>query len=361
MCPLQIISYLVEEHEGDQAGEVLASFIVHKQAELTFLTEFGGIEHFLQEQVKLYEGSQPSCARELNIVKAAVKEVAKITQALVMQQRPRMNFGTPGAAVRPAMNFGEAGPSGLQQPGSAPAAHAAQGLHMPPGRGEAYSLALPPRWGDGIADSAGSRSDIRDGMARLANTQRTAAAEHASAHPPPPSSLVRRGSEHGRRGEMLEPQHVAEELARVQRRILTQQLRDDSASEGEVDDEELGLPMRGAADWDQVEMPRLDRGWQHLSPVADSEHWKLHGWPICAVFPTGGRGELRWHYGGFVFDTARTPLRGGGGWDLRVRAVFPDGFEDWWSELPDPAFAFESQGQCVPAQRVEAARRRFGM
>ena len=116
MCPLQIISYLVEEHEGDQAGEVLASFIVHKQAELTFLTEFGGIEHFLQEQVKLYEGSQPSCARELNIVKAAVKEVAKITQALVMQQRPRMNFGTPGAAVRPAMNFGEAGPSGLQQP-----------------------------------------------------------------------------------------------------------------------------------------------------------------------------------------------------------------------------------------------------
>ena len=46
---------------------------------------------------------------------------------------------------------------------------------------------------------------------------------------------------------------------------------------------------------------------------------------------------------------------------MRVRAVFPDGFEDWWSELPDPAFAFESQGQCVPAQRVEAARRRFGM
>ena len=157
MCPLQIISYLVEEHEGDQAGEVLASFIVHKQAELTFLTEFGGIENFLQEQVKLYEGNQPSCACELNIIKAAVKEVAKITQALVMQQRPRMNFGTPGAAVRPAMNFGEAGPSGISS--SRGSGRSGRVAHARPVAATPTPVGLAsPRWGDGIADSTGSRS-----------------------------------------------------------------------------------------------------------------------------------------------------------------------------------------------------------
>ena len=89
-------------------------------------------------------------------------------------------------------------------------------------------------------------------------------------------------------------------------------------------------------------------------------HQSLRGWPVCAVFPTGGRDELRWHYGGFIFDTAMRPLRGGG-MDLHVRVVFPDGFEDWWSELPDPAFAFQSRGQRVATATVTAARRRFGL
>ena len=388
-----MMSHLVSEHEGDQAGEVLASFIIDKQAQLEFLLQFGGIEGFLQEQVKLYGGHQPDCARELNIVKVALKEVAKITQALVTQQRPTMNFGTPTATARPSMNFGaDVGSSSASAGGSSASAggssapvpqlyqvgpareqpapargkqpaqvQVAQGLHMPAGRSEAYSLALPPRWGDGIAESAPSRSDIRDGMARLANTQRTAAIEHASAHPPPPSSLVRRGpTEHGRRGEMLGPQHVAEELARVQRRIATQQLRDESASEGEGEggDEELGLPMRGAPDaWDG-EMPQLDRGWQHTLPSCGAAH--LVGWPVCAVFPTGGQDQLRWHYGGFIFDTA------GGEEDLRVRVVFPDGFEDWWDMLPDPAFAFKSQldpslNERATSAAISAARGKCGM
>ena len=440
LFPPQVIQYLVHAFEGNQAGEVLASYLVHKQAELPFLSEFGGIEGFLQRQVTIYEGYQPGCARELEINKAALQEVAKITAALVTLQRPAMDFGSssPTEPAGPAMDFGGgagtpgtsgagtsaahgagtsgahgAGTSGARagahslpppppprttpahQPAHQPAGSAgkrvarqlapqmttpkpgpyqpkpgsavAQGLQMPAGRSVAYSLALPPRSGEGIADSAGSRSDIREGMARLANQQRTAAAKHASAHPPPPSSLIRRG---GERGEMLGPQHVAEELARVQRRIKTQQLRDESASEGEGEgggeDEDLGLPFRargrGADEWDADELPRLDRGWQHAPPKsADGDHRLLRRVKIAAVFPTSARGELRWHYGGFIFDTAVRPLEGGGGLDLWVRAVFPDGFEDWWSALPDPAFAFEGRGQKVASEKVEQARRSCGI
>jgi len=94
---------------------------------------------------------------------------------------------------------------------------------------------------------------------------------------------------------------------------------------------------------------------------AESAHRELRGCPVGAVFATAAQDELRWHYGGFVFDTAMRPLRGGSRMDLWVRAVFPDGFEDWWSELPDPAFAFLSQGEHVAPERVERARRQFGM
>ena len=405
LSPPQFIKHLVESFEGDQAGEVLASFLVLKQVALPFLSEFGGIEGFLRRQMATYR-DHPDCARELNIVKVALQEVAKITAALVTPQgqRPGMDFGssppTERAPARPFLDFG-AGPSGMSDdvgedrevdeeeeagaPGVGPGPYqprplqpVAQGLHMPAGRSGAYSLALPPRSGEGIADSAGSRSDIREGMARLANRQRTAAAEHASAHPPPPSSLIRRG---GNRGEMLGPQHVAEELDRVQRRIRTQQLRDESASEGEGEGEgDLGLPFRargrGANEWGADELPRLDRGWQ-LTPqiragvppadwliVATREHQALRGVKVAAVWPTTARDELRWHYGGFIFDTAVRPLEGGGGMDLWVRAVFADGFEDWWSLLPDPAFAFGHQGhqlKHVAHAKLEQARRHFGI
>ena len=161
---------------------------------------------------------------------------------------------------------------------------------------------------------------------------------------------------------MLGPQHVAEELARVQRGasvpsncVTTLPLR------GKGRRGELRLPVRGADEWEAEELPRLDRGWQHKPPVAESAHRELRGCPVGAVFATAAQDELRWHYGGFVFDTAMRPLRGGSRMDLWVRAVFPDGFEDWWSELPDPAFAFLSQGEHVAPERVERARRQFGM
>ena len=90
-------------------------------------------------------------------------------------------------------------------------------------------------------------------------------------------------------------------------------------------------------------------------------HQALRGCKVAGVWPTTARGELRWHYGGFIFDTAVRPLEGGGGMDLWVRAVFPDGFEDWWSALPDPAFAFEGRGQKVASEKVERARRSCGI
>ena len=50
--------------------------------------------------------------------------------------------------------------------------------------------------------------------------------------------MLRRGAGESTRGERLGEQHLAEELARVQRRMRTQRLREESGSEGEGAGEE---------------------------------------------------------------------------------------------------------------------------
>ena len=82
------------------------------------------------------------------------------------------------------------------------------------------------------------------------------------------------------------------------------------------------------------------------------------GWRIHAVLERvlRGRGsELKW-YEGHVFNTR---LEQG---QLRLRALFPDGYEDWWHGFPDRTFSFRKASSGDPrvsCRTLESSRRRF--
>ena len=99
----------------------------------------------------------------------------------------------------------------------------------------------------------------------------------------------------------------------MQRRIVTQQLRDCSSSEGEGEGEggeEGDAPLGRADQWDEAEMPTLMSGQQYTVPKgAGNSHGNLRGWKVMAVFERelrGTRNRLLW-YDGFIFDTRMVP------------------------------------------------------
>ena len=201
----------------------------------------------------------------------------------------------------------------------------------------ACTLALPLRT-DRTAGTAAARSDIRHGMAQLVVEQRTRilGADRASI---PPSTLLRRGAGESTRGERLGERHLAEELARVQRRMRTQRLREESGSEGEgagEEDVEAEAPLGRADDWDPARVPSLlDRSQQYAVPP-HTAHFELRGWRVHALFERVQRGRgsaLQW-YEGHVFDSSVEQGQ------LRLRVLFSDGYKDWWHGLPERTFSF---------------------
>ena len=359
--PEDFIKYVTFELEGEQAGKLLASYLIHKQAALPFIQSFGSVEAFLSKQATNFGTVLPKYQRQLDIIKSALLEVPKLVQALNPQGVVSLDFGTPSAEPEVRLDFGGGAPAASAASSSARSSSAAGSSSQacPPtasssARSDAYSLALPLRTA-GVAANPQSRADIRDGAARLVREQRSLAAERAKQAQTPPSLLLRRGGE--RRGQLLGQQHLAEELERVQRRIRTQRLREDSDTEGEGEDGdggEEGPDLSRADMWDPDEIGELYEGMQYEPPPCP--HSELRGWCVSAVFATGD--GLAWH-DGFVFDTA---VREGQQAGLCVRALFKDGFEDWWSDFPDLTFAFVSPSLVphrVSESEVADARRRY--
>ena len=113
-------------------------------------------------------------------------------------------------------------------------------------------------------------------------------------------------------------------------------------------------------------MPGLFSSQQYELP-AHAAHGELRGWRVMVVFERvqrGARGRsarsrLMW-YDGFVVDTRMVP--GPAGAALHVRALFRDGYEDWWHGFPDRTFSFSKASEpdrCVSPTSLSSGRTRL--
>jgi hypothetical protein len=359
-----LLEYLIMNLATATGGQLLASFLISEQNHLPCCAN--GADAFLDNMMHQYPAYSDMVGENGSLV-VAKTELRRLIHALKPPpaERPRPNLGAPSSAgqLRQAPDLSRPPPPPPPPPADGASSASSSASRKRPMAGPVYSttqaeavsfaLAVRPRHRQSAAARKLARDHSRIGAMQL---MQGALARAREMRVPADSSLIVTADRAlSRRGRALNASNIESELVRLQQRLNSERLRDQSPEdldEGEEGGEhgvdygrgvtgQGGAAAEGRGAGAAIERPPPPpTNWFQLRPPADFDL----GWFVEVVFPTGEHDELRW-FGGIVFEIDRSSEAAS---EHRIHVFFADdAFEDWFSDpIGDPNIAFHTRGRC---------------